>query len=77
MTDNPKEKASKAEKAQKVSDKASSKMHSDVAVSLDQLQHPGAEAQKGAEAVKTGAHKAVSDVKTAVHGAGSKLKKKK
>ncbi|MCK9593878.1 MAG: hypothetical protein M0Q91_17900, partial [Methanoregula sp.] len=70
----PKEKASKAEKAQKVSDKASSKMHSDVAISLDQLQHPGA---KTAETVKTGAHKAVSDVKTAAHKAGSKLKQKK
>lgn len=74
MTDNTKEKASKAEKAQKVSDKSSKKMLSDVTSSLDQLQHPGA---KAAEAVKTGAHKAVSDVKTAAHEAGSKLKKKK
>jgi len=65
------------EKAQKVSNKASSKMHSDVAISRDQLQHPGVKAQKLPETVKTGAQKAVSGVKTAEHGAGSKLKKKK
>jgi len=64
--DNSKEKASKAEKAQKASDKSSKKMLSDVTSSLDQLQHPGVKAQKGAETVKTAAHEA-----------GSKPKKKK
>ena len=71
--DSSKEKASKAEKAQKASVKSSKKMLSDVTSSLDQLQHPGV---KAAEA-ESRAHKAVSDVKTAAHEAGSKLKKKK
>ena len=66
MTDNTKAKASKAEKAQKVSDKSAAKMLSDVTISLDQIQHPGVKAQKGAGTVKTAAHEA-----------GSKLKKKK
>lgn len=64
--DSSKEKTSKAEKAQKASVKSSKKMLSDVTSSLDQLQHPGVKAKKGAETVKTAAHEA-----------GSKLKKKK
>ena len=77
MTDNTKAKASKAEKAQKASDKSAAKMLSDVTISLDQIQHPGVKAQKESETIKTGAHKAVSGVKTSAPKTGSKSKKKK
>jgi hypothetical protein len=71
MTDDVKGMAGKAAKAKKASDKATEKMHSDVTKSLDQLEHPGAAAQKVSEDVKTSAHKGA---KTAAHGAGSKKK---
>ena len=77
MSDNTKANASKAEKAQKASDKSAAKMLSDVTISLDQIQHPGVKAQEVSETVKTGAHKVVSDVKPAAHKTGSKSKKKK
>jgi hypothetical protein len=76
MSDNTKVKASKAEKAQKKSDKSAAKMLSDVTISLDQIQHPGVKTQKVSETGKTGAHKAVSDVKTSAPKTGSKSKKK-
>lgn len=72
MTDYVKGKTAKAAKAQKASDKATEKMHSDVTTSLEQLGHHGAKAQKVSEDVKTSAHKGA---KTAAHGAESKLKK--
>ena len=52
-------------------------MLSDVTISLDQIQHPGGKAQKESETGKTGAHKAVSGVKTSAPKTGSKSKKKK
>ena len=70
MTD----KDSKAMKAQKASEKATLKMHDDVTTSLEQLEHPGMKAHKVSDEAK---HKAVSAPKKAVHGSGSKSKKKK
>jgi len=65
---------SKAEKAQKASEKATLKMHDDVTTSLEQLEHPGTKVPKASDEVK---HKVVSAPKSAAHGSGSKSKKKK
>lgn len=73
MVDNPKGAAGIAAKAQKATEKATEKMHSDVTASLEQLEHPGVKAQKASADVKTSVHKGA---KTAAHKAESPLKKK-
>ncbi|MCK9590980.1 MAG: hypothetical protein M0Q91_03065 [Methanoregula sp.] len=72
MVDNPKGAAGIAAKAQKATEKATEKMHSDVTASLDQLEHPGVKAQKASADVKTSVHKGAK----IAHKAESQLKKK-
>jgi hypothetical protein len=67
-----KSKTSKAGKAQKISEKATLKMHNDVTASLEQLEGPAVKAKK-----KSGIHKAISAVKNAVARKPEKRLKKK
>jgi uncharacterized membrane protein YtjA (UPF0391 family) len=65
-----KPKISKAGKAQKISDKATLKMHNDVTASLEQLEHPELKAKK-----KSAIHKAISVVKCYSTEARKKIEK--
>lgn len=67
-----KPKISKAGKAQKISDKATLKMHNDVTASLEQLEHPEVKAKK-----KSGFHNAISTVRNVVARKPEKKLKRK